>query len=142
MATTLVWARPPTSGTGPCPRGGHTGALVGNLLIVFGGTYYEGGGSNKFVYLKDLWALETDTLRWYRPKLSGTGGPGARHGHGAVVVGAKMYVFGGKGEGGLVYNDLWVLDVEAWTWTLEAATLTVSAPPSPRFGHAMVAVKG
>jgi len=54
------------------------------------------------------------------------------------VVDYRIYVFGGKGAGGILYNDLWCLNVETWTWELVPSAS--AAPPSPRFGHTMIAV--
>jgi hypothetical protein len=135
-ATRVVkWVRPPTYGAPPPARGGHTGVMVGNLFVVFGGTYYK--GDSKFAYLNDTWALDIDTMKWHNPKCAGRS-PGARYGHAAVVIDFKMYVFGGKGDGGILYNDLWCLDVERWTW--EMIPSSTAAPPSARFGHSMISV--
>jgi hypothetical protein len=44
--TTLCWGRPTIEGSGPCARGGHTAVLAGTYLVIFGGHYYGGSGSN------------------------------------------------------------------------------------------------
>jgi hypothetical protein len=134
----LCWQRPLVSYAAgmPAPRGGHTASLVGNLMVVVGGTFYQEG---VFHYLNDVWAYDVDTSKWHKPVLGGKGSPGPRYGHAATVIDFKVYVFGGKGENGLLYNDLWVLDVERWTWELLPST---SAPPLPRMGHSLVAVDG
>jgi len=49
-----------------------------------------------------------------------------------------VYVFGGKGPNGRLYNDLFCLDVEKWTWSVVPSA---TSPPLGRFGHAMVAVE-
>lgn len=49
----------------------------------------------------------------------------------------RFYVFGGRGAKGVLYNDLWCLDVENWTWERMSST---TAAPTPRFGHAQVVV--
>lgn len=76
---------------------------IGNLFLVFGGTYYSGDG--KYAYLNDLWALDTDTHRWHKPKCTGGKGPGPRYCHTACAVGYKLYIFGGKGEKGIVSGE-------------------------------------
>lgn len=131
----VKWTRPAVFGAPPPPRGGHTGVMVGNLFIVFGGTLYK--GDNKFAYLNDTWALDVDTMKWHLPKCAGRP-PGGRYGHTAVVVDYKVYIFGGKGEGGILYNDLWCLDVEKWSWAMIPSS--TAAPPGTRFGHSMIAV--
>jgi hypothetical protein len=54
------------------------------------------------------------------------------------VVDFKLYIFGGKGEGGILYNDLWVLDPEAWVWALLPSSS--AAPPVARLCASMTAV--
>ena len=85
-----------------------------------------------------MWAIDIDSMTWHKPTCAGRG-PGARYGHCAVVIDYKVYIFGGRGPRGLLYNDLWCLDVETWSWTLLPST---TAPPLARFGHAGVAVGG
>lgn len=116
--------------------------MVGNLLVVFGGTASSEGGS--FTYFDDVWALDTDTatsplLNWTSVSATGSSKPSARYGHAATVVGTRVYVFGGRGERGAVFNDLWALDVNTWAWSRLPSS---SAPPSPRFGHSLTAVGG
>lgn len=57
---------------------------VGNLLIVFGGHAFAGGG--KFNYFKDTYALDCDTLRWHAPSCAGGRAPAARYGHASAVI--------------------------------------------------------
>jgi N-acetylneuraminic acid mutarotase len=130
----LSWLHPTFTGRAMSARGGHAAALVGNLLVSFGGHYY--GGEDRFVYCNDVWAVDIDTMTWHAPKCAGRG-PGPRYGHTATMVDYKLYVFGGRGPSGLLYNDLWCLDVETWAWTLLPST---TAPPLARCGHATVAV--
>jgi hypothetical protein len=126
------WSSPLIGGKPPPARGGQTGALIGNLFVMFGGTFYQ----EKFQYLNDLWVIDTDTMEWHKPKAAGHP-PGARYGHSAAVVDTCVYVFGGKGSSKVLFNDLHMLDVVRWTWSLVPST---TAPPLGRFGHSMVAV--
>ena len=113
--------------------------MIGSQHIVFGGTY-TGAGEKGFVYCGDLWSLDTTStpMTWNKPQCIGRG-PAPRYGHGCCVMDTRMYVFGGKGEAGQLFNDLWELETTTWAWKL---CLTTSAPPSPRLGHSMVAVGG
>lgn len=129
------WVRPATHGAQPAARGGHACLAVGNLVIVFGGTSYS--GDSKFTYMNDLWALDSDTMKWHKPSCAGRA-PGARYAHAACVVGYKVYIFGGKGSSGVLYNDLWCLDVERWAW--EHVPSSTAAPPAARCGHSLTAV--
>jgi hypothetical protein len=59
----------------PSPRSRHSATAVGPNMVVFGGV----GGGN------ELHILETDTLTWYLPKVSGEP-PLPRFGHSATLV--------------------------------------------------------
>lgn len=120
------WKRPAVTGLPPA-RGGHSATIVGNLMIVFGGTYR---GDDKFVYCSDVWVLDLDSNQWHCPKIGGKA-PAERYGHAATVIGTDVYIFGGKGGKGMLYNDLWCLDVTKWSWSLMPST---SAAPAARMG--------
>lgn len=66
--------------------------------------------------------------RWARPNLDHDGGPdakppAARHQHGAVVAGSKMYVVGGAKQGGRLAGDAHELDLATLRWrSLEPKT--------------------
>ena len=44
-------------------------------------------------------------------------------------VRCRLYIFGGKGADGAVFNDMWCLDVERWAWSQLPST---TAPPPAR----------
>jgi hypothetical protein len=118
----MEWVRPKTNGTPPVPRHSHTGTLVGNRIVFFGGW----GGNWR---LNDLWVLDTgespvvyflffrsispalaiaETLTWSRQSPTG-GAPGGRFGHTANAVGSKIVVL--KGDSGKkAAHDLFLLD--------------------------------
>ena len=54
----------------------------------------------------------------------------------SVQVGSRMFLFGGKGESG-VMRDIHFLDLVEWTWVPVSST---SAGPSPRMNHASLLV--
>jgi len=78
------WSRPLISGKAPPARGGHTASIVGNLIVIFGGTYFE----KKFQYLNDVQVIDIHDTCWHTPKCGGVG-PGQRYGHSAVTIGTK-----------------------------------------------------
>lgn len=92
--------------------------------------------ADEFVYLDDVWAIDVDTMTWHNPACAG-GGPSARYGHTASVIEYKLYIFGGRGPKGALFNDLWCLDVERWTWERMSST---TAAPSGRFGHSQLTI--
>ena len=52
-------------------------------------------------------------------------------------VGSRMFLFGGKGEKGALFRDLFFLDLVKWTWVPVSST---TEGPSPRMNHASVLV--
>jgi hypothetical protein len=76
--SSLTWTQafPPKSesnpNVGPSARAGHTATLInGNMLLIFGG----GDGSK---ILNDVWLLDTTSLTWIRPTISGNAPPGIK----------------------------------------------------------------
>lgn len=158
----ISWCRPSVVGIIPERRGGHTADIVGNLLIVFGGTGFADKDANRFaaastlaankgksttntsngfVYHGDVYALDIEAtpMVWYKPTVSSSTVVPARYTHGSCVMDYNVYYFGGKGPNTMIYNDLWCLNVQEWTWELMPST---TAPPSPRCGHVQLAVGG
>eukprot|EP00873_Tetraselmis_striata_P019844 jgi/Tetstr1/440108/TSEL_028466.t1 len=126
----------------PHVRYGHSLTACGDLLVAFGGMI-SGGYRND---LDDVAVLrprpEDDELQppggggmqFFQPVCEGPA-PCARGYHSACASpdGTKLYIFGGISHG-RGCNELAVLDVTTWTWTLPA---THGELPSPRFGSAM-----
>lgn len=117
--TTMTWSIPAVQGVQPPARYAHTGTLMGNKLIIF-------GGFNGRVYLDDLSVLDTSTMSWYVPVVKGTP-PSARYAHTATPVGAKLFIFGGCGEN-RCFSELHVLDTATMTWYQPNVTGTL--PPA------------
>lgn len=72
----------------PKNRGGHTMHTIGDYILLFGGCFLD------FKCFDDLFLLNTRTKIWTNPKMFGNP-PTGRTGFGAMVNGAKFYVFGG-----------------------------------------------
>jgi hypothetical protein len=51
-------------------------------------------------------------------------------------VGSKVYMFGGEDTARRVLGELWVLDLESYTWSQAEVTGT---PPAARSAHAATA---
>lgn len=93
-------------------------------------------GGQRGRLLDDMWVLDTVSVRWSRFGKSADH-PGKRTGHAAVVIGDKMWIFGGETENHECLNDLWVFDLgNSKKW--EQVLVGGKAPP-PRCGHAAVA---
>jgi N-acetylneuraminic acid mutarotase len=117
------WAPVNAEGNKPSPRGGHSAVAVGSSIVVFGGHGYNG----KFEYYNDTHIFDGDTGTWHNVRCSGVL-PEPRYGHSVVVVGNRMFLFGGKGQG-TIFRDVHFLDLEEWAWVPVSST---STGPSPR----------
>lgn len=125
---TMVWNTLVATGQGPGPRDSHSAVVLGNNMIVFGGT----SGSNK---CNDLHILNLVTKEWSRPKCTGTP-PSPRESHSATLVDdEELVVFGGSGEGECL-NDLHVLDLKTMRWTSPEVKGDI---PVPRDSHSATA---
>ena len=72
-------------------------------VVTFGG--FVGGERSNQVHRLDLSAKQWERIPIPDPK------PAPRAGHGAAIHGKDMYVFGGKGEDNVKFNDFWKFDL-------------------------------
>jgi hypothetical protein len=96
-----------------------------------------GGQSNTSPYLGDLWAYNIASRGWQQ--ISGPG-PSPRNFYAMTLAGDGAYalLYGGN-AGGSASSELWLLDLEADTWTLLPA---IGPSPPSRSGHDMVWLAG
>lgn len=130
----VSWTKPLMNELPPPARGGHSCIFAENKLILFGGHYF--GGNSKFVYLNDTQALDLETSTWHTIKVRGQP-PAPRYQHSATLIGNRMFVYGGRGENGVVFKDMHFLDLEQWCWY---PVHWITESPTGRFAHAHVAV--
>jgi N-acetylneuraminic acid mutarotase len=104
------------------PRVGHCIAAVRSKIFVFGGLT-EAGLSD------ELWIFDLDTLTWVEIPTFGAA-PCARKGASLVATedGHKLYLFGGA-TGMKAFNDVHVLDLDHFSWSVLG---TVGPVPAPR----------
>jgi len=107
----------------------------GHSMFIYGGATFNGTGQNprQIHTFGDLWQFNALAQTWTQPTTTG-GGPGTRAGATTVVVGNKMYLFAGLTAAFSTRNDLWVLDLLTFTWTL-LVPHNSSVQPHPRFLH-------
>ena len=129
---TMVWSSLATTGQLPGSRDSHSAVLVGQKMIILGGT----NGSRK---VNDLHILDLSTNEWSRPNCEGNP-PSPRESHTATVVGDdRLVIFGGSGEGeGNYLNDVHVLDLKTMKWTSPEVKGDL---PAPRDSHTAVAIE-
>jgi len=133
---TETFAKQPTTGPCPSPRGLHGACLLlsnnSNKLLVFGGAAQDQTMSN------EAFVLDTDTWEWSRIEAAAAAGsndgPTPRASPCVVAVSETVVVVFGGAEysetmGGLKPRaDVWALDVEKKKWT---CLLKDDAPGSP-----------
>jgi len=82
----MKWQKVETTGRRPDARGYHSANLVGNVMIVV-------GGSNGKDLFTDIWLLNLDTRGWSQVQLGAT--KHRRIAHSATQVGSYLFVIGG-----------------------------------------------
>ena len=125
----------------PLARFGHTVTQVSkSKVIMFGGAT---GDTGKYTITGDTYALDLISFKW--AKLEGQGmAPHPRAAHGSCSVDQlQMVVYGGAtGGGGLVSDDLYLLDLRngdsAAQWMIVPV---IGKTPGRRYGHTIVFCK-
>ena len=120
---TMLSVKPSVEGL-PSRREGHTATIFRNCFVAFGGLGPEG-------LLNDVCTLNLDSTEWMQPSTSGIP-PIRRHQHSACTLGRRYVIFGGFSEYGDCENDLAVLDMDSWQWSVPKTT---GEPPGPRMSH-------
>lgn len=118
----LTWKALNPGGSGPCARINHTGHILANFFVVFGG--YDGK-----VRLNDIIFLNLDTGLWNEPLIHGVP-PARRLGHAAVAAGDKLVIFGGDdgNKDQEMLSDLQIFDLPSMRWYSPELTGSASPP--------------
>ncbi|CEG70273.1 hypothetical protein RMATCC62417_06202 [Rhizopus microsporus] len=133
-----------TTSITPGGRRLHTANCFDDFMIIFGG-----GSTQPFD--SDVWVLNATAypnLFWERKSISNAvDGPNPRMGHSTVLdnENKKLYIFGGWGVTATNDSNMYVLDVNNWSWTKvkttgypnlnpPSSTNTTTIPPSPTAG--------
>ncbi|CEG41761.1 Kelch repeat-containing proteins [Plasmopara halstedii] len=127
----FLWYPPAIQGSPPSARSGHTCTVIGNEVVVFGGS--RGRNRQSSVHI-----LDTDNWNWKAVKVDGKP-PSARTYHSAVVIGEDRILYFGGNDSSKSFNSVHVLqkvDVKpsgsSWTWVHPCVT---GVPPQERTGH-------
>ncbi|KAK3029942.1 hypothetical protein RJ639_038170 [Escallonia herrerae] len=121
-------------GRGPEAREGHSAALIGKRLFIFGGCGKSSNSSDE-EYFDDVYILNTETWVWKRAGTSGTP-PAKRDSHTCSSWRNKIIVIGGEDKHDYYLSDVHILDTDTLFW----AKLNVSGQLlPPRAGHTTVA---
>ncbi|XP_046858018.1 F-box only protein 42-like isoform X2 [Xenia sp. Carnegie-2017] len=93
----------------PFARAGHSCSMVGENMVIFGGAQAERRYS-------DVCLFNINKKRWYFPTITGAG-PTERFGHTQVTVSDEnILIIGGCGYRNTEFSDVWLLNVNCWTW--------------------------
>ncbi|KAJ2157530.1 hypothetical protein GGF46_004439 [Coemansia sp. RSA 552] len=117
-----TWEEVPTTGGRPFPRGYHTSTLVGNQVVVFGGS----DGQECF---GDTSLLNLDTLEWSHVAIDP---PLTRLAHTATLVGMYLFVICGH-DGSDYSNQILMLKLDTLKWETR---VIYGKAPIPRGYHA------
>ncbi|KAJ0181451.1 hypothetical protein K1T71_003536 [Dendrolimus kikuchii] len=104
----------------PPPRSAHqaiaTPANKGELWV-FGGEFTS-PSETQFYHYKDLWCFSLAEKKW--EKVVSPNGPTPRSGHRMVLLGRKLFIFGGYSDDGRecrYYDDLYTFCLDTRTWS-------------------------
>ncbi|XP_051766506.1 F-box only protein 42 [Ctenopharyngodon idella] len=131
------WIRPLASGSYPSPKAGATLVMYRDLLVLFGGwtrpSPYPLHQPERFF---DEIHTYSPSKNWWNCIVT-THGPPPMAGHSSSVIGSTMVVFGGSLGARQMSNEVWLLDLEQWSWSKPA----VSGPsPHPRGGQSQIVI--
>ncbi|XP_030633402.1 F-box only protein 42 isoform X2 [Chanos chanos] len=131
------WIRPLASGSYPSPKAGATLVMYKDLLVLFGGwtrpSPYPLHQPERFF---DEIHTYSPSKNWWNCIVT-THGPPPMAGHSSSVIGNTMVVFGGSLGARQMSNEVWVLDLEQWSWS--KPTITGSSP-HPRGGQSQIVI--
>ena len=127
-ASPLVWAEYVLAG--PAARSGHSAALRGGEMWIFGGQAKDGSYYNVPWFID----VEATTLMWVEVLSSGSNAadvPVGRHRTSTVIAAGALWVLGGWGAGGLL-DELWSMQTESTTTsTTSSSSSTTSTHYTP-----------
>lgn len=128
------WQRINVDNNFPTPRAGHGASVVGNKMVIF-------GGSQRNNRLNDVWVFDIDALSWTCPYIRGQK-PRERFGHSQFTLNDRMIlVIGGCGGPNELLSDVWLYDVMLSTWVQLNVENQIYEPPD-LWSHASVLVNG
>ncbi|KAJ3602895.1 hypothetical protein NHX12_030640 [Muraenolepis orangiensis] len=131
------WIRPLASGSYPSPKAGATLVMHKDLLVLFGGwtrpSPYPLHQPERFF---DEIHTYSPSKNWWNCIVT-THGPPPMAGHSSSVIGNTMVVFGGSLGARQMSNEVWMLDLEQWSWSKPV----IPGPcPHPRGGQSQIVI--
>ncbi|EIN05797.1 galactose oxidase [Punctularia strigosozonata HHB-11173 SS5] len=124
----MRWELIETGPKKPSPRGYHTANLIGNVMVVI-------GGSDGRECFSDVWLFNIDTLGWLNVKLEVAH---RRLSHSSTQIGSYLFITGGH-DGTNYTSELLLFNLVSLQYE---ARQTVGKRPSPRGYHVAVLADG
>ena len=127
----------------PSTRTYHATCFIKNYMVIVGG---EANSD-----LRDIWALNLDTLMWYKPEVQGFDNYTPKRFHTvSAITDTKIVTFGGCHSEYVHMNELHVFELSKFfedpsdiNNMIECTKVTVTeGVPSTRWGHAAAAANG
>jgi len=138
---TKVYQKQPLTNPRPAARTFHgmgTHELTGGQnseVIVLSGIIYNVDLSVLNIF-DDMWRYNPNTNQWAQVVYANTS-PGARLGMQVVIIGQKLYTFGGFNTSFMPMNDMWSFDFRTNVWTQLTPNTNDPTAPGPRFVYQM-----
>ncbi|RDB15110.1 Tip elongation aberrant protein 1 [Hypsizygus marmoreus] len=123
--TSMKWEEVKTTGRTPNCRGYHSANLVGNMMIVV-------GGSDGKDFFTDVWCLDLDKRAWSQVQLGTT--KYKRIAHSATQIGSFLYITGGF-NGEEYCSDVLPFNLVSLQYE---PRVTYGKPPSGRGYHSTI----
>ncbi|CAD5191785.1 unnamed protein product [Musa acuminata subsp. malaccensis] len=127
----------------PPPRGAHAACCAGDQRVMI-----HGGIGSYGLRFDDTWILDLSddfkSGRWHQV-MNAQSSPPPRSGHSLTWIGGTyMVLFGGRGSGYEVLNDVWLFDVggDGPEWKELKLSGLPSEMPLPRVGHSATLILG
>jgi N-acetylneuraminic acid mutarotase len=134
----MKWEHLECKGLSPDPRAASCMVYYNNYLWIFGGS------QGKQLYFGDLYKFNIEKKEWSLQETFGSKDkPHRLCCHTGVLVGNRMYIFGGltadeNYKNQRTTNEMYSIDLDIFTWRKEVQSGSI---PSPRCCHACVAVR-
>ncbi|KIJ61244.1 hypothetical protein HYDPIDRAFT_116246, partial [Hydnomerulius pinastri MD-312] len=120
----LKWSQIQTYGDPPAPRGYHTANLVGNVMVIV-------GGSDGRECFSDVWCCNLDSLVWTRVTLTLSH---RRLSHTSTQVGSYLFIVGGH-DGSAYSSEILLYNLVNLQYEPRAVC---GKPPTPRGYHVTI----
>ncbi|KAL0012791.1 hypothetical protein SO802_007899 [Lithocarpus litseifolius] len=144
LGITLSWTLLDVGTITPPPRGAHVACSIDNrFMLIHGGIGLSG------LRLGDTWVLELSENLGFGTwrEIVTSPSPAARSGHSLTCIGgSRVVLFGGRGLGYEVLNDVWLLDMSEdilkWVQIQYELPNIPGGVSLPRVGHSATLILG